>query len=120
MPEPAKAPPSSRWTLITNHGAALLYVAEHPDATVREVADAIEVTERAGARLLRDLREDGYLAARRIGRRNVYELNPNKSLRHPVVVEMSVADLLQGLVGEVRGLRELSRKAARDLRRGTG
>lgn len=104
------------WSLITNHGAALLYVAEHPDATVREVADAIGVTERAGARILRDLRDEQYLAAKRIGRRNVYELNPKKSLRHPVSEDLAVGDLLQGLVDDVDDLRELSRQAARDLR----
>ena len=86
------------WTLITNHGACLIYIADHPDATVREIAEAVEITERAAARILRNLREEGYLNARRVGRRNVYQLDPDLPLRHPVGENKQVSDLLVGLV----------------------
>ena len=93
------------WTLITNHGACLIYIADHPNATVREIADAVAITERAAARILRNLREDGYLAARRVGRRNVYQLDPDLPLRHPVGEAKQVADLLGGLVDVDRWFR---------------
>jgi DNA-binding transcriptional ArsR family regulator len=95
-------PEQSTWTLLTNHGAALVHVAEHPDATIREVADAIGVQERAAARILSQLRDAGYLTAQRIGRRNVYQLDLSVPLRHDAGGEFRAADLLNGLVGHER------------------
>ena len=108
------------WTLITNHGAALLYIARHPDAMVREIADAIGVTERAAARILHDLREAGYLKARRIWRLNVYELDPSQQLRHQAGKDHAVGELLTGLVPDIAKLPDASRAAARNLREATG
>src|SRR4051794_39649419 len=65
----------TRWTFMTNHAAALLHVAEHPDSTIREVAASVGVTERAAARILKDLRDDGYLEVVRVGRRNAYNVD---------------------------------------------
>ena len=96
----------SRWTLITNHGACLIYVAEHPRATVREIAQAVDVTERATARILRDLRNAGYLAAQRVGRRNVYHLDASMPLRHPVGDRRLVRDFLAGLRSAGDGQRD--------------
>ena len=87
-----------RWTLLTNHGAALIHVARNPDSTIREVADATGISERAAARILRDLRLGGYLVATRIGRRNAYHINLNQELRHPVNQGWTLADLLGGIV----------------------
>ena len=100
MPESDGADTGRRggWTLITNHGACLIYLAEYPNATVREIAAAVGITERAAARILHNLREEGYLTARRVGRGNVYQLDPDLPLRHPVGEAKRVADLLSGLV----------------------
>ena len=103
----------TRWTLITHHGAALIYVAEHPDATIREVSDAIGVQERAGARILRQLRDAGYLTAQRVGRRNTYELDISLPLRHQVGRGLSAADLLGGLVDTERWERRPNRARPR-------
>ena len=97
MAAPDEAPAKRSWTLITNHGACLIYVAEHPNATIREIADAIGVTERAAARILRELRDAEYLIAHRVGRRNGYELNASLPMRHPVSGAKQVQDLLRGL-----------------------
>lgn len=88
----------SRWTLLTNHGAALIHVARNPDSTIREVAGATGISERAAARILRDLRLGGYLVATRIGRRNAYHVNLDQELRHPVNQGWTIADLLGGVV----------------------
>ena len=88
----------SNWTLLTNHGAVLIYVIEHPETTIREVAAAVGITERATARILRDLRTGGYLHARRVGRRNVYQYDASRPLRHKRHRDKRVADLVEGLV----------------------
>ena len=85
----------SSWTLLTNHGAALIYVAEHPDARITDVAGAIGVTERYAAQVLSDLRAGGYLYAERVGRRNVYRLDPKRPMRRRN--DKRVSDLLASL-----------------------
>ena len=92
----------AEWTLLSNHGAALLFVAEHSTATVREIGDAVGITERSAARILHDLREEGYVVASRVGRRNSYELESTLPLRHRAGKEHSVAQLLVGLMRDDR------------------
>ncbi len=94
-------PAPARWTLLTNHGAILVHVAQHPHSTIREVAEAVDITERATARILAQLREAGYLRAERSGRRNTYELVPELPMRHYAARGFSVAQLLSGLLSGV-------------------
>jgi DNA-binding transcriptional ArsR family regulator len=87
-----------RWTLLTNHGAVLLFVALYPEATIREIAEGIGITERATARILSQLRDDGYVVATRRGRRNSYAIGAGLHLRHAVFHELRVDQLLIGLL----------------------
>lgn len=83
------------WTFLTNHGLALVYVARHPTARVREVATAVGVSERAALRLIHDLRKAGYLAATRQGRHNVYQLYADAPLRRAAHHDLVIANLLR-------------------------
>lgn len=85
------------WTFITNHAQVLLAVARDPAATVAQLAAAAEITERSAYRILADLQQAGYVARRKLGRHNVYDINPALPLRDPLVENESVSDLL-GLV----------------------
>jgi MarR family len=82
------------WAFITNHGHVLLAVARTPDATVAQLADAAEITERSAYRILADLQRAGYVRRRKFGRHNVYEINPTLPLRDPTVENECVRDLL--------------------------
>jgi hypothetical protein len=84
------------WTLLTNHGTTLIFIADHPDSTVREVADWVGISERSAARILSDLRSAGYVEATRYGRRNSYRIDLNRRLRHPATADRSLEDLLRG------------------------
>ncbi len=64
------------WGFLTNHAHVLVQIARDPRSTVREIAYATGITERAAHSVLRDLREDGIVSAKRNGRRNVYQINP--------------------------------------------
>ena len=64
-----------RWRFLTTHALVLIYVTQHPHSTVREIADTVGVTERAGHSVLRDLRDAGIIDAERSGRRNSYTIN---------------------------------------------
>ena len=61
--------------LLSNRGRALLFIKERPDATLREIALAIGVTERTAFNLVRTLERYGWLRRSRLRRRCLYEVN---------------------------------------------
>lgn len=83
------------WTLVTSHGLVLLYVAMHPEATIREISREIGLTERRVMEILRDLKDAGQISIERRGRRNVYELNPEASFMHPKLRNVPVTSFLK-------------------------
>ncbi len=85
----------SRWTFLTNHGHVLVYVANHPDAKVREISDAVGVTDRATQTILGDLVDGGYVTRERVGRRNTYQVHPEHRFRHPAEDDHRVGELLR-------------------------
>ncbi len=80
--------PVPAWTLVTSHGLALLYVAENPNATVREIAKALGLTERRVADLISDLIAAKMLIVTHRGRRNHYTVNSDARFRHPLIAEI--------------------------------
>lgn len=82
------------WTFLTSHGLVLLAVARDPEATLRELGDAVGLTERAAQTLVADLVDEGYLRRIPEGRRNRYEVRSGKRLRHPLSREGQVGELL--------------------------
>jgi DNA-binding transcriptional ArsR family regulator len=82
------------WTFITSHAQILLAVARDPAATVAQLAAAAEITERSAYRILADLQRAGYVRRRKVGRHNVYEINPTMPLRDPTIENDCVRDLL--------------------------
>ncbi|MPZ49403.1 MAG: winged helix-turn-helix transcriptional regulator [Dehalococcoidia bacterium] len=85
--EPAFRPLPS-WTLVTSHGLVLLYIASNPNATIREIAASLEITERRVADIIKDLANADYVKIRRSGRRNHYTLNPAARFRHPFLSDI--------------------------------
>ena len=85
------------WTFITNHGAVLLFLAEHPDSTVKTMAEELGLGTRTIIRLIADLEAGGYLAKQRLGRRNRYRLNVNRPFRHRRMAHLPVSNLLRVL-----------------------
>jgi hypothetical protein len=89
----------SEWTFLTNHAHVLLCVARDPGVRLREVADAVGITERAAQRIVTDLVEAGYLERHREGRRNRYEVHPRLPMRHPLEQQHAVGEVLAVLTG---------------------
>jgi DNA-binding IclR family transcriptional regulator len=82
------------WTFLSNHGHVLLCIAQEPELRLREVADRVGITQRAVQRIVADLEKAGYLSRAREGRRNRYELHPDRPFRHPVVAHRDISQLL--------------------------
>jgi predicted ArsR family transcriptional regulator len=86
-----------RWAFITSHGTALIEVSRHPDATVREIAEQIGVTERQAHRIIGDLVEEGYVLRERVGRRNRYRVQAGRPMRLAMMSDRHVGALLDAL-----------------------
>jgi hypothetical protein len=95
----------NEWTLLTNHGHALLCVARDPEMTLRQIGDCVGITERAAHRIVSDLVDAGYLEKHREGTRNRYQIKPEVPMRHPLVSDHWVGELLAVLVAERESLR---------------
>lgn len=82
------------WTFLSNHSHVLIALAKDPTLRVRDLAMLVGITERAVASILTDLEEAGVLLRERSGRRNVYEIEADAPLRHPVEGHRKVRDIL--------------------------
>jgi len=92
-PERPVVPPPS-WTLLTSHGLVLLYVARHQDATIREIAGRLMITERRVASIIKDLVDVDLLQVTRVGRRNQYALSEKARFRHPLIEGLQFKDFV--------------------------
>lgn len=83
------------WTFLTNHAHVLLAIARDPNMTLREVAAAVRITERATQKIVADLEASGYLTRTREGRRNHYTIAAHRPFRHPMIAGHEVDELLR-------------------------
>jgi DNA-binding transcriptional ArsR family regulator len=87
----------SKWSLLTNHALVLIRVGQSPRSTLREIAGAVGITERATLSILRALEEDGLISRQREGRRNHYRLNYGAILRERREGGLTVLELAKML-----------------------
>lgn len=85
---------SEHWTLLSSHGLVLFYLASRPNATVRETADGLGISERRVASIIRDLEVTRVVRASRDGRRKRYEVDPDARFRHPALSHVKLGDVL--------------------------
>jgi DNA-binding transcriptional ArsR family regulator len=87
------------WTFLSNHGHVLVALSRDPRARLREVADAVGITERAVLLILSDLEEERIVERIREGRRNRYVLHLDAPLRHPLEAHRTVGELVAMVEG---------------------
>lgn len=90
-------PAAPSWTFLTNHGHVLVCIARDPGIRIRDIAERVGITERAAQGIVADLVRAGYVVRTRIGRRNHYQIDPTRPVRHPVEQPHQVGDLLSAL-----------------------
>jgi hypothetical protein len=86
---------AGNWTCLSNHGHVLVCLARNPDMRLRDVALMVGITERAVQKIVGDLEEGGVLTRERDGRRNRYQMHPDKPLRHPLEAHRTIGALLR-------------------------
>lgn len=90
------------WTFLTNHAHVLVCIASNPQVRLREIADLVGIGERAAQGIVSDLVEAGYVSRTRVGRRNHYQVDPRRPLRHPLEQHHQIGELLAVLADEPR------------------
>jgi DNA-binding IclR family transcriptional regulator len=65
----------ARWGFLTNQALVLIHVYEHPRSTLREIAAAVGITERAALSILRQLEQENCVERAKEGRRNRYTVD---------------------------------------------
>ena len=90
---------ASSWSFLTNHAQVLLCIAHDPGVRLREIGEAVGITERAAHRIVVELASAGYISRRRQGRRNHYTIKSHLPLPDPLAREQKIGDLLAVLTG---------------------
>jgi DNA-binding MarR family transcriptional regulator len=85
------------WSFLTNHARVLVAIAHDPETRLRDLAAALDVTERTAYGIVADLTEAGYLLKDKDGRRNRYQIRTDLPLRDPLSRERTVGELLHVL-----------------------
>ena len=86
--------PAPTWSFLTNHAQVLLCIASDPGIRLREIGDAVGITERAAHRIVGELAAAGYISRKRTGRRNRYTIQPHRPLPDPLARQQKIGDLL--------------------------
>jgi Mn-dependent DtxR family transcriptional regulator len=102
-------------SILSNYGLVLVYLAAHACTTQREVSDALGITERQVATIIKDLATAGLIQMQREGRCNRYTVNQDAHLRHPMFAHVALRDVLNVLVSQSR-----VSSAATDMERALG
>lgn len=82
------------WTFLSNHGHVLVQLSHDPDARIRDIADAVGITERRAHMILSDLEAAGYITITKVGRRSHYRVHRSRKFRHPAESTKSIGSLL--------------------------
>jgi hypothetical protein len=88
---------AANWNLMTSHGLVLFYLAAHPDSTMRQTAEAIDLTERRVNGVIRDLEAVGLITSARSGRRNVYKVDRKACFRHSTLASVPLTAIIDVL-----------------------
>ena len=87
------------WSFLTNHAQVLLCIAHDPGIRLRDIGEAVGITERAAHRIVVELAAAEYISRQRNGRRNQYTIQSHLPLPEPLAREQKIGDLLAVLAG---------------------
>lgn len=73
----------------------LVCLTHKPQPATREIAFQVSITERAVQRILKKMLVGVVLQAKKVGRRNYYELDLKQRLRHPLEAHKTIGEFLK-------------------------
>jgi DNA-binding transcriptional ArsR family regulator len=98
------------WSFFTNHARVLICIARDPGVRLRDLALALDITERSAYGIVTDLADAGYVVKEKDGRRNRYRIEAQRPLPESVAVQRTVGEIL-GLLVEADARRPRSRRS---------
>ena len=93
---------SQNWTFLSNHAHVLVCVAKNPDVRLSEVAALVGIRERTVHRIVHELLDAGYISVTKDGRNNVYSVDLDKPLRHPLEADHNIQAIIAPLLKKVK------------------
>ena len=84
-------------SFLTNHAKALMFVAHRPDSRLRDIGDALGISDRAAYGLVVDLTTAGYLVKERDGtdaRRNRYRIQVDLPVPGAIGRTLTIGEVL--------------------------
>ena len=100
--KPVPVESAQNWTFLSNHAHVLVCVAKNPDVRLSEVAELVGVRERTAHRIVHELIDAGYISVTKVGRNNVYSVDLEKPLRHPLEAEHNIHAIVTPLLKKVK------------------
>ena len=95
------------WSFFTNHARVLICISRDPGLRLRDLAAALDITERSAYGIVDDLVEAGYVMKEKDGRRNRYRVQAQLPLPERVTQERTIGEVLGVLVdADARGHRK--------------
>ncbi len=88
----------AKWSFLTNHARVLVCIAHDPGVRLRDIAAALDITERSAYSIVTDLTDGGYVVKDKAGRRNRYEIQSHLPLREAITRERTIGEVLDVLV----------------------
>jgi Mn-dependent DtxR family transcriptional regulator len=83
-----------RWSFLSNHARALICIARDPGVRLREIAVALDITERSAYTIVSDLIDVGYVIKQKRGNRNHYEIQEQLPLRESLGRKRTIGEIL--------------------------
>ena len=100
----------AEWSFLTNHARVLMCIAHDPGIRLRDIASALDITERTAYGIVTDLTEGGYVVKEKDGRRNRYQIQADLPLREPMTRERTIGEVLSVLLGTNIGRRRPAKR----------
>lgn len=88
----------ANWSFLTSHARVLVCIAHDPGVRLRDIAAALDMTERSAYAIVTDLADAGYIVKEKDGRRNRYQIQGHLPLRETVGRERTIGEVLDLLV----------------------
>lgn len=86
-----------KWGFLTNHALVLIHVFEHPRSTLREISQAVGITERAALSILRQMEEEDCVQRAKEGRRVRYTVNLPAVMKMQTRLPYNLNEIVRGI-----------------------
>lgn len=96
----------AKWGFLTNHALVLIHVFEHPRSTLREISQAVGITERAVLSILRQMEEEDCVERTKDGRRVRYTVNLAAIMKMQTRLPYNVEQIVRQIARLVDQLRD--------------